>query len=252
MYDAPPNPETEPLDDAVAARAERRRRAVDAMIEMGVRLTERLCAEVEAAEDAGEASVAARLGGRDPALAYSRLFRAVRLGAALGERLDDPDREPAAKERPGRAGAAEDDAPADDRPDPLELARRRTVMRGTVLTGTISRVVESMIEIEVEDDEHGVGGVRATRMFEALYEGFEDEDELEAIGDRSIGESIALICQDLGLKPDWKDWRLEEWAKQEAREETPGSPFGTPRRVPWVEPEAVEPAEGEANVHGPP
>jgi hypothetical protein len=80
MYDAPPNPEMEPEDDAVAARA-------------------------------------------------------VRLGAALGERLDNPAWEPAAKAQTGRAGAAADDAPNhdephDDKPDDDEVARRRAGMRG--------------------------------------------------------------------------------------------------------------------------
>ena len=259
MLDAPPNPGNEP-DEAIAARAARRRQAVDRMVQIGVMLTERLCAEVEAAEgttgeEVDAAGVVARLdarpGMRDLALAYTRLFRAVRLGAALGERLDNPDWEPRPAAKAGRAGAAADDAPADDPLDPDEIVRRRDGMRGVILTGTIMRVVESLIETEVEGDIDGIGGERGTRLLEAFHERLEDDEELEAIGGRSIGESIALICQDLGLSPDWDDWRYEEWAKLEAREEILGSPFGRPRRAVRARPEP-EPADGEARAHDPP
>jgi len=259
MHDAPPNPGNEP-DEAIAARAARRRQAVDRMVQMGVMLTERLCAEVDAAavgDEAADAGVAARLDGRlgvrESALAYTRLFRAVRLGAALGERLDNPDWEPqpAARGRGGRAGAAADEASAGGEPDYDEIVRRRDGMRGVILTGTIMRVVESLIETEVEGDIDGIGGERGTRLLEAFHERLEDDEELEAIGGRSIGESIALICQDLGLSPDWDDWRYEEWAKLEAREEILGSPFGRPRRAVRARPEP-EPADGEARAHDPP
>jgi hypothetical protein len=250
ISDAPPNAEIE-LDDtpeAMAARAAERRWAVAAMIRMGVRLTERLCAEVDAAAEGvkdaeaskADAGVASRLGGRDPALAYSRLFRAVRLGAALGQRLDQP--APGAEGESWRADAAATDDDA---------ARRRAGVRGHILGATIQDVVESLIETEVEGD---LGGERATGLLEALSERLEDNETLEDIGGRSIGESIALICRDLGLTPDWSLWAYEDWAKTEAQEQTLGSPFGRPRRPARAErqtgdhkePSPQEPALGRA------
>ena len=262
MYDAPPSPDVafDDSDDAVAARAARRRWAVDALIEVGVALGRRLRAEVEASDEAakdaeaGDVTVAARpdvrLGGRDPALAYSRIFRAVRLGVALGERMDDPDWEPAARGGKDRAaGAPGDDLTGDDAADE-DRVRREAGISGHILGATIQDVVESLIETEVEADGDEA---RGDRLWDALRERLEDGEEQEAIGGRSIGESIALICKDLGLKPDWNDWRYEDWAKEEALEDTLGSPFGRPRRVERVaEPEALEPVDGEANVRGPP
>jgi len=226
-------PEIEP-EDALEARAERRRWAVDVMIQVGAAMGQRLRAEVEAVDDAktegaAQVSDAMRLGGRDPALAYSRIFRAVRLGVALGERLDNPDWAPAPQRERRGGRAAADDGPADDKPDYDEIVRSRFRMRGEICASTIGRVVESLIETEVESD---VGGERCARLLEAFYERLDDEEELEAIGSRSIGESIALICADLGISPDWRDWRLEEWAIRETNDQTPGSPFGRPR-PPW-------------------
>jgi len=270
MHDAPPNPDVafDDSDDAVAARAARRRWAVDALIEVGVALGRRLGAEVEASDEAaaeaGDVTVAVRLGGRDPALAYSRIFRAVRLGVALGERLDDPDWEPAAKRGRDRAGAPGGDLTGDeltggeqtggeqtgDELTDEDRARLQAGISGHILGATIQDVVESLIETEVEADGDEA---RGDRLWDAMRERLEDGEEQEAIGGRSIGESIALICKDLGLDPDWNDWRYEDWAKEEAREETLGSPFGRPRRAEGVhEPDALEPADGEANIHGPP
>ena len=155
-----------------------------------------LGAEAMSAEEAGEAGVAVRLGGRDPALAHSRLFRAVRLGAALGERMDNPEWEAAAKDRVGRGDAAMavDEAPGDELTDD-DRARREAGMRGHIMGATVQDVVESLIETEVEGD---ADEERGTRLLAALSERLEDGGELEAIGDRSIGESIALSARTWG------------------------------------------------------
>ena len=197
--------------EALAARAAWRRRCVAEVVEIGLARMRRL-------RDA-EPAVSSAVGGTagpDPDLAYARVSRAVRLGLALSERFD----------KPAAAPAASGPAPVDYD----ELVRRRDGMRGVILSAQVANAVEAMIETEVDGD---IGGLRATGLLQSLHERLEDDEELEAIGARSIGESVALICRDLGLSPDWDDWRLERWAIEEAREETLGSPFGRPRRAVW-------------------
>jgi hypothetical protein len=46
--------------------------------------------------------------------------------------------------------------------------------------------------------------------------------------DRPLGATVALICRDLGLKPDWSQWAGEDWALAEARDRAPGSPYAGP------------------------
>jgi len=41
----------------------------------------------------------------------------------------------------------------------------------------------------------------------------------------SIGETIAAFCKELGVKPDWDLWKDKPWAVDEARNQTPGSPY---------------------------
>jgi hypothetical protein len=45
-------------------------------------------------------------------------------------------------------------------------------------------------------------------------------------------EHIALICQDLGLTPDWDRWETRRWAPKEAEDSPPGSPYATVERGP--------------------
>jgi hypothetical protein len=58
-----------------------------------------------------------------------------------------------------------------------------------------------------------------------LSERLKDFDDYADLGNRSIGEIIARICRDLGLKPDWWRWVDAAWAKQEMAEKPPGSPY---------------------------
>jgi len=46
--------------------------------------------------------------------------------------------------------------------------------------------------------------------------------------DRPLGATVALICRDLSLKPDWSQWAGEDWALAEARDRAPGSPYASP------------------------
>ena len=52
-----------------------------------------------------------------------------------------------------------------------------------------------------------------------------EREQLEDVSDKPVSEIIAIICQDLGIVPDWQAWSLEPWAMEERA--TPGSPYNT-------------------------
>ena len=218
------------LEDLAArrARAARRHAALEALTEIGVALAMQLQAEYESSapvrgapgDRAAEAAAARR---RDVSLAFSRIGRTVSLCLALGQRMDHP--EAAAKARGGRAVKAPEHEPelkaarADD-------ARRDAHIRGVILSATVREVVEQTIEDAVGGD---LGGERALRLLAGLDAELDGAVALEQIGQRPLGETIALICEALGVTPDWELWEDEDWAQAEAREDAPGSPYGRPR-----------------------
>jgi hypothetical protein len=110
---------------------------------------------------------------------------------------------------------------------------RRFVQKDEVL-----RVAEEMVDAEHE-------GEAAENLYDRLVDWVRDEGALHD-WDRPIGELLAHICHDLGLTPDWNDWRGEDWALEEAEARAPSaSPFAPPRwrtRGTWegVEAAAVE------------
>ena len=175
-----------------------------------------------ATQDDGSAPVAEL---QHAAIDFSRVARAVRLTFALQSRL--------IAEFKTRSTPAEADT-SDGGPlvvrwigqlSPAEEARRnrlRDVVRGVaegeaLEAETVERLVREAVE-RVEDD--GVFGDIMTRPF---------------------GEIVALICKDLGLKPDWDALSSEVWAQEEIRTRAKGSPFvASPvaaagaMRTPWA------------------
>jgi hypothetical protein len=77
------------------------------------------------------------------------------------------------------------------------------------------------------------------------YERYDD------YGRRPIGEIVARIFWDLGLRPDWRRWEREDWALDEARTRTQGSPCGR-CRPPETEAYPTEPPDIETAGRGPP
>jgi hypothetical protein len=156
-----------------------------------------------------EADAASVADLQHAALNFSRVARAVRLTFALQSRLvaDFKGRSPVAE-----AGGS-DERTVEVRwigqLSPAETARRsrlqdvvRGVAEGEALDAeTVERLVREAVE-RIEDD--GVFGDIMTRPF---------------------GEIVALICRDLGLKPDWDALSSEVWAQEEIRTRAKGSPF---------------------------
>ena len=194
-------------------------------------LVRRVTAETEAAE-AGEPEDAPPAGrglAIDPALSFTRISRAVRLTIALEARMR---REIEA----GVFGPANDDAPGGDAPDDgavwddpiagsLDLhAIRRNLRRHHYADRDpeIRRAVEETIESTSDDPDE------VERLRGELKERLEDEEDVfEARFTWPIGEAIALICQDLGIEPDWDRWETPGWAVQEAKDSPKGSPYAT-------------------------
>jgi len=198
-------------------------------------LTRRALAETEAAEaaaEAGEPEPAPRRGAVvDPALSFSRLSRAVRLTLAL-EAQTYRQIEDAARRR----AAANDDMAGDD--DLPADARWEDVIAGSLTFETvrrnlrrqfyadkdheIRRAVEETIEASSDDPDE------VERLRGELKERLEDEEDVfEARFSWPIGEAIGLICQDLGIDPDWDRWETRPWAVKEAKESPKGSPYAT-------------------------
>jgi len=85
----------------------------------------------------------------------------------------------------------------------------------------VDNIVRDFIRLEQPDRES------REPKFEALDELWEDEEyeSYDTWDGWSIGETIADFCKELGVKPDWDRWKDEDWAIQEAEENTPGSPY---------------------------
>jgi hypothetical protein len=86
---------------------------------------------------------------------------------------------------------------------------------------TVDVAVRETIRLEQPDRES------REPLFEALEELWEDEEYqgLDRWDAWSIGETIAAFCKELGVKPDWDRWKDDDWAVEEARANTPGSPY---------------------------
>jgi len=160
------------------------------------------------AAEAGRPAPAQPRGGESSA-PIARIARAVRLTLAMEGRLyDELEAEPVAR-----------------KPEPSAREQQRTEarMRGCVLGATIVPVVEQAIEAA----ENPKGDRSDTeRRLDHLGERLADEDEIVSFGTLPIGASVARLCAELGLTPDWSLWEDEEWAIEEAQTDAPGSPYG--------------------------
>ena len=182
----------------------------------------------EALAEAGEAVSAPprRIAAIDPALSFSRISRAVRLTLALEARTHQMIEDAARKAARG-GGAANDDGSGDpDGSIDYEGVRRKLAPKiHAIVHGErdyqTRRIVEETIEAACDDLDD------VDRLKEELKERLEDDEVFSGRGAWPIGETIALICQDLGLTPDWDRWENQGWARAEAAESPLNSPYAT-------------------------
>ncbi len=145
----------------------------------------------------GEAEAPVTQG--DPALAYARVSRAVRMTVALQIKLiqDLP------ALQAGEATAR------------VQCARRRTADRAGRLECILDEVVLSQTD---DDDAEQLCAEAAERLEDEILH---DGDVL----DRPFSEVVADICADLGLEPDWAEVAEQSWARQAIRHGRPGAPL---------------------------
>jgi hypothetical protein len=144
----------------------------------------------------------------------SKIARALRVTIMLEDKLMKERRlrlsglEDLRETRRKAAEAAEGDA---DR-------RRMRIRRNAV-----DVVVRDFIRLEQPDRES------REPVFDALDQLWDDEeyDSFEEWDAWGIGPTIAAFCKELGVTPAWDRWKDEDWAIEEAKAGTPGSPYAT-------------------------
>lgn len=220
-YDDEPDAEgsaadSAPLPDWAKEHLEVLRDLREMGMQLARNLTRRVMAEAEAAE-AGDVEAAPGRGAApaDPALSFSRISRAVRLTLALEARIHRQ------VEGAAKAGAANDDAPAAGAIDYEGIARRIRAKLRVMNDYEIRRAVEDTIEAAHDDFDD------VERLKEELKERLDEDEVFEDRWNWPIGEAISLICQDLGLTPDWDRWENQGWAREEAEKSPPNSPYAT-------------------------
>lgn len=221
-----------PGDEAAPATADGALRAVlegqlavlGRLAEAGLNIAlsvERRATAADAAEaDAPDAGPeAAPVASGDVALAYARVSRAVRLTVALQGRvvkeLQALDEDAARRRIRAEAGAGRERQQA-------EAARKARV----------ERIVERLIRAEAADEAEG------DRLADEAYERLEGDDIYGQLSARPVSEIIALVCQDLGLEPDWTRLAEEAWARDELAAGSAGAPLMAIR---WLDPPGPEP-----------
>ncbi|CAN7515814.1 hypothetical protein LJR225_003708 [Phenylobacterium sp. LjRoot225] len=146
----------------------------------------------------------------DLALAYGRAARAVRLTLALQARVikDLQALDECEGRRQSGARAARQQ---------LEAARKARV----------ERIVERVIKAELADADE------VDRLADEAYERLDDDDIYGDLMARPVSETIARICRDLGLSPDWSRLAEEAWAQAEIDAGVAASPL---MALTWADP----------------
>jgi hypothetical protein len=221
---------TDELDRLVPAiaRAERRLLVLQDLTDLGMRLARVLVrqAEAEAApaviEDATARSanpIPAPAPRADPAGGFAKLSRAVRLTVNLEERADKALLALLAGEAPALAARAQ----AREHQETAAAEARRTAARDRV-----NALVNDVIDREAETIEASID------LEDALNQRLDRDEAYEDLENLPLGATIERLCEDLGLKPDWRLWTGEGWIKSNPVVRQRCSPFNRKSRKPLV------------------
>jgi hypothetical protein len=214
-------------DEADAACHERHAQVLRDLTAIGMNIARAIERQaMEAAKPAVDGWVAPPEGPRDFAALFACISRAVRLTVALEAKLAQEHRQRMERTEAQRAA----DLAAAARREAASRTERRALKKSKV-----ERIAKQGIESLTKDlqERYDLGNGLSERLRE-----YERYDEL---GNRPIGEILARIFMDLGIRPDWQRWEREEWALEEARTRVQTSPYGRC----W-------PAETEADEAEPP
>ena len=212
-------------EDASILRAERHLRILAELAEIGLDLARALRRRVEAQAKTW-ADEPPPTSERDPADAFQRLSRSVRLTVALEARVAEALRALIA----GEVAAVETTARHADK----ARAKHRETAQERVI-GLVTHVMRAEIDNkEVLYD-----------CQEALEERLEEDEAYESYAERPLRETVERLCADLGLSPDWSLWPddgcEEGWALPPSPRRPPHSIFNQPRRTPyWLDQATAE------------
>ena len=208
MRDAEPIPlepcDPDSLDGWERALLDRQLEALGRLADMGMAMAaaiQRRATEQEPASD-GDLHRAA--------IDFARVSRAVRMTFALQSRLIAEFKD---ARRPAR-DAASGDGPIDEgwgRPDIVD----NDEVRKRQLRGIVQELAEAA-SLEREAVE---------RLVREAGERLEDDRFYSDLTERPMGETVALICKDLGVEPDWDLLSDIYWARSEIERPPPGSPY---------------------------
>jgi hypothetical protein len=250
--DARPRNDVRPADptgidaaEALAAsvrRMERRLRALEEMTAIGLDLTRALHRRVLAADPVGDEAVYGNDGGCeyadylppppiprpslpqiDPAAAFAKLSRAVRLTLQLEARTDEALRAliaGEAQETQVRRETTRPEAKRQSGEAPEAKPRDRD-------DEEVDRPVTEAPDREVETD------MESARLLAALQERLEDDAAYQGREDRPIRETVEALRRDLDLGPDGSPWTGEGWEEPPPGAQPPrprGSAFPHPGR----------------------
>lgn len=197
MSIAPPHLRPESDDPHVAAaiaRAEQRRARLERLSEIGMALAEQVGAHAAAAM----AAVNEEAGG-DPARAFATVSRAVRMTLALEARFDDQIMAMRRGQLPAPRGYRSMPADKAGEAEAAHMVARQPDPR----RDRADKAVREAIHLEVETITH------AREKIDALNERLFDSEAYDVLLDMPVRETVAAICADLGLNPDWDLWSDE-------------------------------------------
>jgi hypothetical protein len=219
MPNPPPNPA--PPETPFIERAEQRRLMLRELAEIGMDLARALKRRVEAEAEGGDD--AAAVAKRDPADAFQRLSRAIRLTLVLEEKTDEALRALIAGEAQAIEARRETTRPEAKRQSgeaPEAKPRDRD-------DEEVDRPVTEAPDREVETD------MESARLLAALQERLEDDAAYQGREDRPIRETVEALRRDLDLGPDGSPWTGEGWEEPPPGAQPPrprGSAFPHPGR----------------------
>jgi hypothetical protein len=194
------SPAADEAPDPAVLRAERRLRLLEELAEIGMELARALrpCAPADrACDDAASGDSATDKGpdkGRDPADAFARLSRAIRLTLALEARTDEALRD--LKSGIVRMRAA-------------ELARAAAAQGRQIREARICGLVMEVAAAEIADGDGFEG------FCYDLKERLADDEAFWNDSDRPVRDIVEHLCKCFGLAPDWSRWDGEGWIDEE-------------------------------------
>jgi len=196
------------VTDARVARAEQRLAMLRELAEIGMALTRELARrELEAGPEAAAdpnstvptpTPKPVSCPRRDPADAFARLSRAIRLTLVLEAKAEDElhamlDGEADDDEASPFSGPCFDPNPGPPRDYPSAYRNK------------IRDAVFDVLNREIKDFRP------AEEILDAPYERLTEGERYDAFVQRPLEEAVAAICDDLGLHPDWSRWTGDGW-----------------------------------------